>query len=620
MNKAELRKWLLENAFTKTGKQLKTSRSIPKDVKKDLLRSTDFFRYGTQWSIRIRAVLNGQTSLYRCIVCDKEIHPRRKASHMDTQLFCSKKCRDKSPDRIEKIKRTCLERYGGPSPMSDIDVRHQAQETLKKNYGVTNAMESEEIRERLKRTFNYRYGSHPLSTDTVRNKAKKTILDRYGVTNAMKSEEIKLKLRRTFYKKYGVNSPFESNEIVDKKNKTFNSIYNGHPWANLDVQDKIKKTILDRYGVDNVMMSKVIRSRYIDTCLDRYGVDNAMKVDYIRDKVKGKLFGDNIESLVILEDKDILLSLYKDHSVYSLADILNVCYTTVFKYLRLHGVEFNDIGSAEEQHLRTYISNITKVLSNSRKIIPPYELDIYLPEYDLAIEIDGVYWHSELQGKDKDYHLNKTLLCASKNIQLLHIFSSDNLFIWKCFIENLLGQSQTLYARNTIINLISSTEAKEFCEKNHLQGGIGSKYNYGLSYEGVLVSVMTFSKARFSKADYELLRFCTLRGYRVIGGAGKLLKRFKREHHGSIISYANMRWSYGKLYDALGFKLLHMSKPNYFYTKDYSKLYSRNKFQKHKLSKLLSLFDPDSTEIENMKLNGYDRIWDCGNLVYLLEK
>ena len=43
---------------------------------------------------------------------------------------------------------------------------------------------------------------------------------------------------------------------------------------------------------------------------------------------------------------------------------------------------------------------------------------------------------------------------------------------------------------------------------------------------------------------------------------------------------------------------------------------SRIQFQKHKLKDKLETFDPNITEWENMKANGYDRIWDCGNMVF----
>ena len=61
---------------------------------------------------------------------------------------------------------------------------------------------------------------------------------------------------------------------------------------------------------------------------------------------------------------------------------------------------------------------------------------------------------------------------------------------------------------------MSSQEARKFLEDNHLQGYANSKIRLGLYYNEELVSLMTFSKPRYTKNyDWELVRFCTLRGY-----------------------------------------------------------------------------------------------------------
>ena len=133
---------------------------------------------------------------------------------------------------------------------------------------------------------------------------------------------------------------------------------------------------------------------------------------------------------------------------------------------------------------------------------------------------------------------------------------------------------------------------------------------------------MTFAKPRFNKKyDYELIRFCNKSGFSVIGGASKLfnyfIKNYNTKSPKSIITYANRRFSNGKIYETLGFKFLRKTEPNYFYFKKNTlTLLSRNQFQKHKLKDKLSLFDYNLSESENMFNNDYRRIYDCGNLVY----
>ena len=73
------------------------------------------------------------------------------------------------------------------------------------------------------------------------------------------------------------------------------------------------------------------------------------------------------------------------------------------------------------------------------------------------------------------------------------------------------------------------------------------------------------------------------------------------------------------MYLKLGFILDHTSSPDYWYFNDYSTmiLKSRMQFQKHMLKDILKTFDESKTEVENMKANGYHRIFDCGNMVFV---
>jgi len=135
-----------------------------------------------------------------------------------------------------------------------------------------------------------------------------------------------------------------------------------------------------------------------------------------------------------------------------------------------------------------------------------------------------------------------------------------------------------------------------------------------------LLAIMTFGKSRFSKhAEYELLRYCSLKNHNIVGGASKLLREFQRQYPDkSIISYSKKEFNTGNMYSKLGFKKIHSSSPAYYYTKDYSTIHNRVAFQKHKLASLLENYDSNLSEWDNMQNNGYDRIWDCGNDVWLL--
>jgi len=196
----------------------------------------------------------------------------------------------------------------------------------------------------------------------------------------------------------------------------------------------------------------------------------------------------------------------------------------------------------------------------------------------------------------------------------------------KSRLASILGVgARRIYARDCDIVEVKSRVEYDFLDKNHLQGKAPSFVCYGLEYKGELVAVMSFSKMRKSAKNkseagkYELLRFCSKLNCSVVGGAGKLLKHFEREHRPrEIVSYADRRWNAGKLYEKLGFRFDHASEPTYWYLDRGCDIREhRFAYRKSVLAKKLKLFDPNLSEFENMRLNKYTKIWDCGNLVFV---
>lgn len=268
-------------------------------------------------------------------------------------------------------------------------------------------------------------------------------------------------------------------------------------------------------------------------------------------------------------------------------------------------------------------------IHNDRTIIKPLELDIVIPEKKIAIEFDGLFWHSQLNDTPKNYHLAKTEACTDAGYRLIHVFENEwntKKKIVKARLRHILGCSATLSigARKTEIREVSREDKRAFLEACHIQGDCRSKYNYGLFYKNRLVAIMTFSELRVAlgntgKTGFELTRFCQLRNVNVIGAASKLLKHFMGLFPNSeITSYADRRWSNGNVYEKLGFALDHISPPNYWYFKS-GQFYHRFSFMKGALHKKLDAFDPSLTEWDNMKNNGWNRIFDCGNLVYVIK-
>ena len=273
------------------------------------------------------------------------------------------------------------------------------------------------------------------------------------------------------------------------------------------------------------------------------------------------------------------------------------------------------------KHLKEW--SINNIIQSEREILAGLELDIYLPDYKIAIEFNGNRFHSDLF-KKKEYHLKKTLECSRKGIRLIHIWECDFMKKRDIVMSNLqyiLGKVATrIYARKCEVREITASKASKFLQENHLQGTTVSKIRLGLFLGEELVSVMTFSKLRTAvgmkhkEGSYELTRFCNRKETSVIGGASKLYTYFIRNYTPRyIISFANRDWSIGGMYEKLGMTFVKNTSPGYFYVKSQYK-YSRFKFSKHKLVEMGH--DQNKTEYQIMTELGYFRIWDCGNLKY----
>lgn len=359
------------------------------------------------------------------------------------------------------------------------------------------------------------------------------------------------------------------------------------------------------------------------TCLEVYGVENYATTDDFRkwasdNQHKSQNSRNHIAPWVY--NKEEFLKKYSLLTRQQLMDEGNFKSDLYNSLCIEYGIR-DKYQTAAELELKQFIEsfNLT-VITNSRRIIAPLELDIYVPELKLAIEYNGLYWHSSSCKKDDQYfknkHLIKTQKCEELGITLLHIFEDEWLCrmkqeIWKSVIKSKLKLNERLYARKTINKDIPKDVAKKFCIENHLQGWTSAKFCRGLYYNDELVMVATFGKSRFKDDNLELIRLCSKKGINVVGGASKITKGL------NFVSYANRRWSSGGVYNSLGMKLLCETPPNYWYfSSNKGVLESRQKYMKHKLSQKFKMFDPLLTEVENCYNNNMRRIWDCGNFKF----
>ena len=437
--------------------------------------------------------------------------------------------------------------------------------------------------------------------------------------------------KKTMINKYGYDSVSKVPIIKQSIKDTCNKRYGGQLHGSKKISNKIKKTNIKKYGVDNPAKAQIIIDKQIKTKIKKFGYKKStITFDTWCNKIKNENNYDKIELKQIfnkLNNHDWLQEQVNNKlTITDIAKKYGFHHTMVMGMFNYYGIKYHkESRSYQEKQILEFCQSLTSgVQSNTRQIITPLELDIYMPNHNLAIEYDGLFWHSSysIDTENKNYHLNKTKLCKEKGIQLLHIFENEwenpnKQKIWKSIIKNKLNKSSKIFARKCEIKEISFKDSQIFLNNNHLQGQCNSSINIGLYYNNELVSLMTFGKSRFNKkVDWELLRFCNKLNYSVVGAASRLFKNFLKGHTGSVISYADMRRSTGGLYRNLGFELSHESGPNYWYWKD-GLLESRIQYQKHKLKNRLEKFDSGLTESENMYLNGYRKIFDCGNQVWV---
>ena len=454
---------------------------------------------------------------------------------------------------------------------------------------------------------------NPLNSKKSIEKRKITNLEKYGSEHIMASKEGRNILKNGMIKKYGVEFANQSTLI----------------------QEKAKANSFEKHGVNHYFITDEHKQQMIETALEKRGVKHHTQDAGFKEKMSAINSAAQIKKFRgELPDKyrnfDSISELYSSlfdngfTSSRKIQEELGVSQSWVSTSFREFYLDKPTV-SFEEEKFAEEIGKLFKVEyeHSNRKILNGKEIDIWVPEYNLGIEYHGLYWHSSVSNDRRVFEKCKE--AEKSGVKLLQFWSSEvhnKHDIVMSIISANIGKNVRLFARKCHVRNLSSGEHSEFCSENHLQGSAGASVRLGLFHEDELVSVMSFGKSRYGKKfEWEMIRFCNKKFVTVVGGASKLWKHFlKTFSPSSVVTYADARISNGNLYKKLGFEFSHHSAPNYFYTKDFKKLESRVKYQKHKLQGLLETFDPEKTERDNMIDAGYKIVSDAGNLVFTFEQ
>ena len=608
-----------------------SNKSVRKILSKEYLiekRYPEFYKYlistypeDITFPEKVYWYMNNISTYILCPVCGNRVNFEN--IYKGYYKYCSNLCSNRSKEVFKKRKQTKLERYGDENFVNTSKTK----QTKLERYGDENYTNQEKRRQ----TNIERYGVDcNFKLKGYRERAKQTKLERYGDENYTNQE----KRRQTNIERYGVDCNFKLKGYRERAEQTKLERYGDENYIN---QEKRRQTNIERYGVDCNFKSEEFRNKTKESNLKKHGVEFPMQ----RAEVKDKLRVTRSKKIIEKHTDIIDCHINSECSIYTVRCDKNCAECTDKKFTipsnhywirKNNNIELctKILPIGQSKYLETSIELFVRSLLdkyninyqiNVRNIIPPLEIDIYIPSKNIAIECNGVYWHCD-KNKDPKYHYNKFIKCQEKDIQLISIWEdqiSNNPTRVKSIILSKLGiYEKRLYARSCSIKEVPSKECNSFIDKYHLQGKTNSSIRLGLYYNDELVSIMTFGKGRKclnSRMCYELYRYCCKEEVQVIGGASKLFKHFLKEYNPeSIESFSSNDISNGNLYKQLGFEKVSDSIGYWYIDKEMNR-YHRYNFRKQKL--IQEGFDENKTEFEIMNERGFYRIYDSGQTKWI---
>lgn len=312
----------------------------------------------------------------------------------------------------------------------------------------------------------------------------------------------------------------------------------------------------------------------------------------------------------------------KGFSAQYISQKLNVSDLTVAKWMDENKIQRKRRVSSGELEIKLFLDEITgQNFTSTKSLIDGFEIDLYHQDHNICFEYCGLYWHSE-EKRGKQYHSLKRHKCVEKGLTLITIFEDEWLSkkdIVKSIIRNKLGLTQKLFARKLTFQEVNDFSlVRLFLKENHLQGTCNFDRAFALYKEDEIVAVMTYGKHHRNSSKYVLNRLCFKKDLTIVGGASKLFKNsLKLLSVDEIISWCDLRWSEGNVYELLGFEKDQVLNPDYSYfiPNNPSVREHKQKFMKSKIN-----CPKDMTEYQFLKSMNYRRIWDCGKIRYTYKR
>ena len=422
-----------------------------------------------------------------------------------------------------------------------------------------------------------------------------------------KSKEFRYAVRKkTNLERYGS----ETYNNREKFTKTCLEVHGAIGFADPEWREKVEQTVEKKYGNRDIRKTEYFKEKVAQVKLEKYGDSKYNNVEQYRETCQKKYGVNNPQQLPAIQEKT--------------SKTCQSRYGYAWSCMRpeARGVSAND--SKPNQAFAE--------LLDKQNISYEREFPIKNRSYDfkvgnILIEVNPFPTHNSTWGIAKGeptnpkYHFEKSQLAKQNGYRCIHVWDWDD----RDKILMLLQPRTSLYARKLQLKEISQLEANRFLKQFHMQNGSREqKVCLGLFREQELIEVMTFGKPRFNKNyEWELIRLCTRPGFRVVGGAEKLLKHFKDlKNPKSLISYCDKSKFSGEVYTRLGFTLKSSGLPSkHWYNTKTGVHVTDNGLRMKGFDKLFGevygTYGKGTSNDELMRQHDFVEIWDAGQAVYV---
>ena len=547
--------------------------------------------------------------------CNKDINHNARCWPLEGYRVdhCCHRCLQNDPNYQQKLRQHFLQTIGYESP-SQLPKFKAKMSNIMKNKSQEEKDKSNALR---RNTCKRIYGCISVSQlPEVKAKVSQAWKDK------PKSEKESITRQRKATKKLNYGNENFTNTELARQTRYAN---NNGKWEANDTQAKRKQSCFMKYGVDNVMKSNNISKKSIN----------------IRTNKQRKIIYDN----VIMNDQYVIPMFSRDDYIvhgytYSYQWKCKKCGKIFQQCIGEHPTKFSRLArcldcyplldkvSMFERDVRNYVEAElqNEIVCNSRDIIPPKELDIYIPLKKIAIECNGVFWHSQNNGTPKDYHLCKSNFCKEKDIQLLHILDCEWNFkpdVVKSNIQRVLSKSSNLYViKNCKIQQIDFKIANEFYNVNNLRPFQKATLHLGCFMNGQLIAITSFKKLKLGNHfQWHLVNFCE-KNFSMTPGCLKAFCDYAKENIKlnlrCIYAIADKSLLQHTRYKSEGFAFVKDCPPNEWYLKIEDKNKKMLENYKMSIAKIKNDF-PDISRLELAIKNDYYQYFDAGNELLLFE-